>query len=377
MLIESYEGDQMIVNMGPQHPATHGVLRVLLKTDGELVSEAEPIIGYLHRCFEKHAESIDYPGVIPFCDRMDYVAAMSNSLGFVLAVEKLAGIEVNEKVRAIRVIMAELQRIASHQVAVGTYGNDVGAWTPLLHCFRDREQILDLFEWTCGGRLLYNYVWIGGVSHDLPEGFAEKTLEFLDYFEPIIDDYDNLLSYNKIFVERTANVGILTAERAVAYGITGPNLRGAGVAWDIRKDEPYLDYETYDWKVCVGTGEHGPLGSCWDRYYVRVDEMRESCKIVRQALDRYREHAGQDVHESMPKRVKVPAGEIYYRSEAPRGEMGFYIVSDGGQVPYRVKVKSPCFCALSAMREMSTNHLIADMAAIIGSIDIVLGEVDR
>ena len=375
--IEQFEGDLMTVNMGPQHPSTHGVLRLLLKTDGEVVHEAQPHIGYLHRCFEKHAEAIDYPGVIPFCDRMDYVASMANSMGYALAVESMMGLEVNDKVSAIRILFAELQRIASHLLAVGTYGIDLGAFTPFLFCFRDREKILDMFEWTCGARLLYNYSWVGGVSHDLPEGFVDRCRAFLDYFEPMVHEYNDLLSFNKIFLERTIEVGILPPELAVAYGVTGPNLRGSGVAWDTRKNEPYLGYQDYDFDVIVGTGEQGTLGSCWDRYMVRVREMWESVKIARQALDRYIEHADQDIHGDLPKRVKVPAGEVFHRTETPRGELGFFIVSDGTGNPYRVKVKSPCFTALSVLPEMAPGNMLADIVAIIGSIDIVLGEVDR
>jgi NADH-quinone oxidoreductase subunit D len=374
MEIEAYAGEEMILNMGPQHPSTHGVLRLELETDGEIVKKVTPHIGYLHRCFEKHAENVDYPGVIPYTDRMDYVASMNNSFGYSLAVEKLMGIEVNDRVKTLRVLMAELNRIASHLLSVGTYAMDIGSFTPFLHCFREREKILDLFEWTCGARLLYNYNWVGGVSHDIPEGFVEKTREFLKQFEPVIAEMDELLTYNKIFVERTARVGVITEELALTYNITGPNLRGSGIRWDLRKDEPYSGYETYDFNVPVGPGKFGPLGSCWDRYYVRVREMEESVKLIRQALDRLPEG---DVQEKVPKRVKPPKGEAYGRSETPRGELGYYIVSDGGTNPYRVKVKSPCFTALSVLPVISKGEMVADIIAIIGSIDIVMGELDR
>jgi NADH-quinone oxidoreductase subunit D len=374
MQIESYVGEEMILNMGPQHPSTHGVLRLELQTDGEVIWRVIPHIGYLHRCFEKHAENVDYPGVVPYTDRMDYVAAMNNSLGYALAVEKLMKLEVNDRVKTLRVIMAELNRIASHLLAVGTYGMDLGAFTPFLFCFREREYILDLFEWTCGARLLYNYNWVGGVSHDIPDGFADKTLKFLNGFEPALKEVNDLLSYNKIFIERTAKVGILPVDLALSYNVTGPNLRGSGVKWDLRKDDPYCGYESYDFEIPVGMGQYGPLGSCWDRYYVRVREMEESVKILRQALSGL--PAG-NIHEKLPKKVKVPKGETYGRSETPRGELGFYIVSDGGNNPYRVKVKSPCFTALSVLPEISKGLLIADVVAIIGSIDIVLGELDR
>ena len=374
MQVEAYEGEEMILNMGPQHPSTHGVLRLELQTDGEVVQKITPHIGYLHRCFEKHAENVDYPGVIPYTDRMDYIASMNNSLGYALAVEKLMGIEVNERVKTLRVLVAELNRIASHLLSVGTYAMDIGAYTPFLHCFREREKILDLFEWTCGARLLYNYNWVGGLSHDIPEGFVEKTRQFLAEFEPVIAEQNELLSFNKIFIERTAGVGILSEELALSYNVTGPNLRGSGVSWDLRKAEPYCGYETYDFAVPVGQGKFGPLGSCWDRYYVRVREMEECLKIIRQALDRLPEG---DVQEKVPKKVKPPKGEIYGKTETPRGELGYYIVSDGSLNPFRVKIKSPCFTALAVLPVISKGEMIADIIAVIGSIDIVMGELDR
>ncbi len=374
MQVEAYEGEEMILNMGPQHPSTHGVLRLELQTDGEVVQKITPHIGYLHRCFEKHAENVDYPGVIPYTDRMDYIASMNNSLGYALAVEKLMGIEVNERVKALRVLVAELNRIASHLLSVGTYAMDIGAYTPFLHCFREREKILDLFEWTCGARLLYNYNWVGGLSHDIPEGFVEKTRQFLAEFEPVIAEQNELLSFNKIFIERTAGVGILSEELALSYNVTGPNLRGSGVSWDLRKAEPYCGYETYNFAVPVGQGKFGPLGSCWDRYYVRVREMEECLKIIRQALDRLPEG---DVQEKVPKKVKPPKGEVYGKTETPRGELGYYIVSDGSLNPFRVKIKSPCFTALAVLPVISKGEMIADIIAVIGSIDIVMGELDR
>ncbi len=374
MQVEAYEGEEMILNMGPQHPSTHGVLRLELQTDGEVVQKITPHIGYLHRCFEKHAENVDYPGVIPYTDRMDYIASMNNSLGYALAVEKLMGIEVNDRVKTLRVIVAELNRIASHLLSVGTYAMDIGAYTPFLHCFREREKILDLFEWICGARLLYNYNWVGGLSHDIPEGFVEKTRQFLAEFEPVIAEQNELLSFNKIFIERTAGVGILSEELALSYNVTGPNLRGSGVSWDLRKAEPYCGYETYDFAVPVGQGKFGPLGSCWDRYYVRVREMEECLKIIRQALDRLPEG---DVQEKVPKKVKPPKGEVYGKTETPRGELGYYIISDGSANPFRIKIKSPCFTALAVLPVISKGEMIADIIAVIGSIDIVMGELDR
>jgi NADH-quinone oxidoreductase subunit D len=377
--LDELDTDGMVLQMVPQHPSTHGVLRIELRTDGEVVKAARPHIGYLHRCFEKHAESVDYPGVIPYTDRMDYVASMGNSLGYSLAVEKLMGIEPSPYVQTIRVIMAELQRIASHCIAVGTYGMDIGAFTPFLHLLRDREKILDLFEWTCGARLLYNYNWIGGVSHDLPDGFVKACRQFLREYEAITHpELMDLLIGNKIFIKRTASVGVCSPELAISYDLTGPNLRGSGPARDLRRDEPYCGYESYAFDVCVGTGEYGPLGSCFDRNLVRAREMAESAKIVHQALDRLEKLDKTDVREKVPKRVKPAKGELYFRSEAPRGQLGYYVVADGtGVNPYRVKVKSPCFTAMSIFHVLAKGMYVADIIALIGSLDVVLGEIDR
>ena len=373
--IDIIEGDHMFLNMGPQHPSTHGVLRLELLTDGEVCVKIIPHIGYLHRCFEKIAESVPYNQVIPYTDRLDYLASMNNNLGFALAVEKLMGIEVNDRVKVIRVIMSELNRIASHLVAFGTYALDLGAFTPFLYAFRERERIIDLFEDVCGARLLYNYIWIGGLSHDLPPGWVEKCRDFCDYFLPNIKEYNDLLSYNQIFIDRTADIGVMNAEQAIAYGATGPNLRGAGVKWDLRKTEPYSGYEKYDFDICIGSGEKGTVGDCWDRYMVRIREMEQSTRIIRQALENLPEG---DVKEAIPKNFrKIPEGEVYMRTEAPRGELGFYVISDGTQIPYRVKCRANTFTSLSAVPEIAEGAMIADIVAIIGSIDIVLGEVDR
>ena len=372
---DSLQSDMMTINMGPQHPSTHGVLRLEIKTDGEVVEQAIPHIGYLHRCFEKHAENLTYPQVIPFTDRMDYLAAMNNNLAYVLAVEKLLELEIPERVEYIRVIMAELNRIASHLVSFGTYGMDLGAFTPFLFAFREREEIFDLFEMTCGARMLYNYIWVGGVSHDLPVGCIEKTRSFLKKFEGKLKEYNDLLSYNKIFVERTANVGVLSLENAYSYNLTGPNLRGSGAQWDLRKAEPYSIYDRFEFDVPFGKGDMGTVGDCWDRYMVRILEMRESARIVSQALDQLPEG---DVHKAVPRNVKPPKDvECYFRSENPRGELGVYVISDGTNVPYRVRVKSPCFTAMSVFDVLCRGHYVADAVAIIGSLDIVLGEIDR
>ena len=369
------DGDLMTINMGPNHPATHGVLRLKCQTDGEIISGITPVIGYLHRCFEKHSENVTYEQVIPYVDRCDYLSSMTMDFGYVVAVEKLMNIEVPEKVEYIRVVMAELQRIASHLLALGVYGMDMGAFTPMLYMLKERERILDLFELTCGARLLYNYMWVGGLSHDLPKGFVEMTYQFLDQFEPKIDEYDNVLSNNKIFVERTADIGVLPPDVAVNYGVTCPNLRASGVKWDLRKNETYSIYDRFDFEVPIGEGMKGTIGDCWDRYYVRMIEIRESVKIVRQALAKMPKDG--DVHKAVPKKIRPPKGSIYSRTESSRGDLGYYIISDGTPTPSRVKMRSPSFASLSAISEISEGWMMSDMISVLGSLDIVLGEIDR
>ncbi len=364
----------MTLNIGPQHPSTHGVLRLKVKTDGEIISEVEPIIGYLHRCFEKHCEKVTYDQVIPYTDRCDYIASMNNNLGYVVAVEELMEIKIPDRVEHIRVIVSELNRIASHLLALGTYGLDVGAFTPFLYMFRDRERILDIFEVLCGARLLYNYIWVGGLSHDFPDKFEEKIIEFLDYFEPQIGEYNEILTYNKIFIERTADVGVLPPEVAISYGVTGPNLRGSGIKWDLRKNDPYSIYDRFDFDIPVGAGLVGTVGDCWDRYYVRMVEMKESVKIIRQAIKLL--PAG-DVHQALPKKIRPSKGSVYKRTESPRGDLAYYIMSDGSPIPYRLKMRSPAFTALSVLSEISRGWMMSDVIAILGSLDIVLGEIDR
>ena len=364
---------ELTINMGPQHPSTHGVLRIELVTDGEICERAIPHIGYLHRCFEKHAESIDYMGVMPFVDRMDYVASMNNDMAYAMTVEKLLGAEVPKRAEYIRVIMAELNRIASHLLAIGTYGLDIGTFTPFMWAFRDREKVLDIFEMASGARLLYNYLWIGGVWMDLTPGIEEKIKEFCAYFGPKIDELDTILSYNQIFINRTKNVGIIPLETAISYGLTGPNLRGSGKKWDLRKNEPYSIYPELEFDIPIGTGEMGTVGDCWDRYMVRVREMRESLKLTQQALEKL---PSGPIRAKM-QRVRPLAGEAYCKIENPRGELGFYIISDGSIKPYRIKGKSPCFTSISCLDEICRGAMIADVVAVIGSLDIVLGEVDR
>ena len=368
------QGDEMVLNMGPQHPSTHGVLRLKIHTDGEIVSYIEPHLGYLHRCFEKHCENLSYEQCIPFTDRCDYLASMHMNHGFVLGVEKLMAIELPDRVEYIRIIIAELQRIASHLLALGTFGLDVGGITPFTWLFRDRERILDLFEYLCGARLLYNYIWVGGVSHDLPKDFLKRTSDFLDYFETQIPEYHEILTGNAIFIERTADVGVIPPEVALNYGLTGPNLRASGHGYDLRKEEPYSIYDKFDFDVVVGKGKYGTVGDCWDRYYCRVEEIHESIKIIRQAIDNIPEG---DVHEAMPKKVRPPKGDVYTRYESARGELGYYIKSDGKNIPSRVKMRSPAFCSLSIINEASEGWMLSDVITILGSLDIVLGEIDR
>ncbi|MBI4242831.1 MAG: NADH-quinone oxidoreductase subunit D [Planctomycetes bacterium] len=367
---------EILVNMGPQHPSTHGVLRLVIKTDGELVTEVTPIVGYLHRCAEKIGENVTYDQWIPYTDRMDYIAAMGNNLGISLAVEKLLGMEAPPRAQVIRVLVCELNRVASHLIAFGTFGLDVGAFTPFLYAWREREMILNLFEMLCGARMTFNYIRIGGISFDIDQKFIDKTKEFIEWFEPRIKEYNDLLTYNRIFVERTAKIGIISPERAISYGLTGPNLRASGVNFDVRKDFPYCGYEKYQFNIPLGRDvpEIGAVtGDCWNRYYVRIEEMIESIKIIKQTLENI--PAGE--YYDAPKKIKPKAGEVYTRIENARGIVGFYIISDGSEKPVRAKVRAPSFINLSILPEIGKNVLVADLIAILGSIDIVLGEIDR
>ncbi len=375
---EDVHGERMLLQMGPQHPATHGVLRIELETDGEIIVKGTPHIGYLHRCFEKICEQMTWPQIVPYTDRLDYCSSMNNNLGYVLACEKMFGIEISERVQTIRVLVAELNRIASHFIAIGTYGLDIGAWSPFLYLIQEREHILDLFDKLCGGRLLLSYIWIGGLSHDLPEGWLNEVREYLKYMTGKIDELNALLSNNKIFIDRLANVAVIPAETCIQYGLTGPNLRGAGVDWDLRKVEPYSGYENFDFDVPIGTGEVGTVGDCYDRYMVRVREVVQSLHIIEQACDKLESLSIDDVRAGVPRTFsRVPPGEIYYRTEHPKGELGFYIISNGKGKPWRLKCRAPSFSSLSVLSEIAPGLLIADMVALVGSVDIVLGEVDR
>ncbi|QDU95603.1 NADH-quinone oxidoreductase subunit D [Lignipirellula cremea] len=384
--------DEMLVNMGPQHPSTHGVLRLVLRTDGEIVSEVEPHIGYLHRCAEKIGENLTPRQFIPYTDRMDYLAGMNMNLGWALVVEKLLEHDLPEKAKHLRVIIAELNRLASHLVGMGAYGLDLGTFSPFLYAFRERERILDLFEEACGARLTYSYLTPGGATADLPHGWTQKLSAFLDQFEPLIQEYHALLTTNAIFVKRTANIGVMSAEMAIDYGCTGPVLRGSGVDHDLRRDgeERYTDmYDGYAFEVIVERDGHYPndhnypavpreavLGDCWHRFYVRMLEVVQSVDILRQAIERYSTASG-DWGQPIKLTQKLPKGEAYLETEAPRGQMGFYIVSDGSSIPWRVRARSSCFCNLSITNELCRNCLIADVPAIVGSLDIVMGEIDR
>jgi len=369
------EAQRTRLNLGPQHPSTHGVLRLEVELDGEIVTEVVPHIGYLHRCFEKYAENKTYPQVIPYIDRLDYITSMSNEIPYVLGIEKMMGIKVSEKVEAIRTILAELNRIASHQIAVATFGMDAGAFTPFLFFFRDRESILDIFEKLSGARLLYNYIRIGGLMNDLYPSFKNDVLDVINVIRKTNAEVMDLLIDNKIFIERTINIGVLPADVAISFGCSGPVLRGSGVPFDLRRDEPYLNYDKFDFEVCVGKGEMGTLGDSYDRNIVRYHEMEESCRIIEQAL-KILPDASEDVRSAMPKKV-APKGEIYAKAENPKGELGFYIVGDGKNKPARIKSRSACFVNLSALPAISQGSMIADLILILGSVDIVLGEVDR
>ncbi len=386
--------ETMILNMGPSHPSTHGVLRVILELDGEVVVKATPDIGFLHRGLEKLAESKTYHQCIPLTDRLDYVAGMSNNFAYVLAVEKLLGIEVPPRAQAIRVLLSELQRIASHILWLGTHAHDIGAMTPLFYALRERDEILFMFEMVCGSRLTPSYFRVGGLAQDLPDGFEEKCREFTRTFQSHVDEYETLLTKNKIWMRRTQGVGVISAEEAINWAISGPILRASNVNWDLRKAMPYSGYEAYDFIVPTGKN-----GDTYDRYLVRMMEMRQSNEIVRQALDKMPGGPilADNPHVVFPPKGKVqesieslihhfhlategfptPKGEVYTSIESTKGELGFYLVSDGTNKPWRFRVRPPSFINLSALPILVQGRLVSDVVAIIGSIDIVLAEIDR
>lgn len=361
--------EELLLNVGPQHPSTHGVLRIVVKLDGEVITEATPVIGYLHRGTEKLAESLNYTQIIPYTDRMDYVSAMTNNYVLVHAVEKMMGIEVPERAEFLRLIVMELQRIASHLVWWGTYLLDLGALSPFLFAFKEREMIIDLFNELCGARLTYNYMRVGGVKWDAPPGWIDKVRDFVPYMEKQLKEYERLVSGNEIFLARVRGIGKYDAETAIAYGLSGANLRCTGVKWDLRKNEPYSLYDRFEFDVPVGTN-----GDCYDRYMIRFEEMRQSLRILKQAVEQF--PSSGETMGKVPRAIRPPAGETYVRIESPRGEIGCHIVSKGKAEPYRLKFRRPSFMNLQILPKLLVGETMTNLIAILGGVDIVLGEVD-
>ncbi len=387
--------EKMVLNMGPSHPATHGVLRLMLELEGDFVTKCDPVIGYLHRGDEKIAENMTYNQFVPYTDRLDYLAPLANNVAYAIAVERLAKLELPERCQAIRVICCELARISSHLLGVGVYAMDTGALTVFMYTFTQREKLYSLFEELTGARFTTSYTRIGGVARDLPEGWLAKVEAFLDQFLPVVDETEALLTRNKIFLDRTVDVATINKEDALAYALTGPNLRASGVDWDLRRDKPYSGYERYDFDVPIGS-----KGDCYDRYLVRMEEMRQSARIVRQAIEQMPEgswYAEEARKIFAPPKTKVltrmeeliqnfmivtegpqmPAGEVYFEAENPKGALGFFVVSKGGGVPYRLKIRAPSFCNLSILERIVPGHMMSDVPVILGSLDFVLGECDR
>ena len=365
-----FDTNELVINMGPQHPSTHGVLRVILRLDGERVIDSDVVIGYLHRGVEKLCEHRDWTQIVLITDRIDYVAAATNNLGYCETVEKLMSVEVPPRARYIRTILAELQRIASHALWLGTHAMDLGALTVFLYTMRERELVLDLFEEYCGARLTYNAMRIGGLPLDIPPGWDRKVREFCNIFGEKVAEYEQLLTHNRIWRERTRGIGPITASDAIAIGFSGPPLRASGVMRDVRKDEPYAAYADFDFDVPLGLA-----GDTYDRYLVRIEEFHQSVRIIRQALDGLPEGP---IIGKVPRLIKPPAGETYHAIESPKGELGYFIASDGrSNTPYRFRVRPPSFCNLQVLPQLIKGHLVSDVVALIGSIDIVLGEVDR
>ncbi|MBI3886635.1 MAG: NADH dehydrogenase (quinone) subunit D [Opitutae bacterium] len=394
-LPKEFETEKMSLSMGPSHPSTHGVLRIQFELDGEVVTKADPVIGYLHRGDEKIAENMTYNQFVPYTDRLDYLAPLANNAAYAIAVERLAKLEVPPRCQAIRVITSELARVSSHLMGLGAYGIDVGAWTVFMYCFTEREKLYTLFEKLTGARFTTSYSRIGGVARDLPPGWLDEVGAFCTQFLPILDEILALLTRNKIFLDRSVGVGVISRADAIAYGLSGPNLRGSGVALDLRKDRPYSGYEQYDFDVAVGS-----TGDCYDRYLVRGEEMKQSIRIIRQAVakmpggDWFARDARKifappkdKVLTSMEELInnfmivtegpQMPAGEVYFEAENPKGTLGFFIVSTGGGVPYRLKIRSPSFCNLSILPKLCVGNLVSDVVSILGSLDFVMGECDR
>jgi len=392
---EELHGDTMALNMGPSHPATHGVLRLMLELDGDMVTKCDPVVGYLHRGDEKIAENMTYNQFVPYTDRLDYLAPLANNVTYALAVEQLAQLEVPPRCQAIRVIVSELARISSHLLGIGVYGMDAGALTVFMYTFTEREKLYTLFEELTGARFTTSYTRIGGVARDIPEGWLGRVNRFCNEVLPTVDEIDKLLTRNKIFVERTAGIASISKEDALAYGITGPNLRVSGVDLDLRRDKPYSGYENYEFDVPIAE-----KGDCYDRYLVRMEEIRQSVRIIRQVIERmpdgpwYAEEAKKifappkaKVLTSMEELIQnfmvvtegpqMPAGEAYFEAENPKGALGFFVVSKGGGVPYRLKIRSPSFCNLSILPQLLPGVMLTDVTVILGSLDFVMGECDR
>ena len=394
-LPKEFDSEKMSLSMGPSHPSTHGVLRLQMELDGEILTKCDPVLGYLHRGDEKIAENMTYNQFVPYTDRLDYLAPLANNMAYAIAVEKLAHLEVPARCQAIRVITAEMARVSAHLMGLGAFGIDTGAWTVFMYAFTEREKLYKLFEELTGARFTTSYTRIGGLQRDVPPGWTDKVNAFCDQFLPILEEILALLTRNKIFMDRTVDVGIISKEDAIAYGLSGPNLRGSGVAVDLRKGKPYSGYEQYEFDVPVGT-----KGDCYDRYLVRGEEMRQSVRILKQAIAKFpggpwfatdakRIFAPpkEKVLSSMEELIQnfmivtegpqMPAGEVYFEAENPKGILGFYIVSKGGGVPYRLKIRSPSFCNLSILPKICVGCLVSDVVSILGSLDFVMGECDR
>lgn len=366
--------DEMLINFGPQHPSTHGVINFVVETDGEVITRAIPDVGYLHRSIEKIGEKCTFNGFMPYTDRVDYVAAMFANEGYARAVERLLEVEVPPRGEYCRIFATELNRISSHMIAIGTNAMDVGAVTPFPYALREREYVNDLHEELCGARLTFNYMRIGGVSADVPPGWLDKVSKFLDHFEKTMEEWDRLITGNEIYIKRMANVGIITGEQAVAYGLVGPNLRGSGIDWDLRRDMPYGAYPDFDFDVPVGRGFKGTVGDCYDRFIVRVEECRQSARILRQAIEKFPEGP---VNAKLPRKLKPKAAEAQSRIESARGEMAYYVVADGGENPYRTRARTGSFTAMTIIEPLSRGMMVQDFIAFIASLDIVAPEIDR
>lgn len=389
------QSEKMTLNVGPSHPTTHGVLRLLVELEGDIMTKVTPVIGYLHRGDEKIAENMTYNQFVPYTDRLDYLGPLANNVAYAIAVEKLAGIEVPARCQAIRVICAELARISSHLLGIGVFGMDTGAWTPFMYCFTEREKLMDLFEELTGARFTNSYTRIGGVTRDLPEGWTGRVVQVLNEMQRTLKEVDSLLTRNRIFYDRCVGVGVISKEDALSYGLTGPNLRGSGIPLDLRKDKPYSGYENYDFDVPIGK-----TGDCYDRFIIRMEEVYQSIRIVMQAIEKlpdgpwYAEDAKKifappksKVLTSMEELIQnfmivtqgpqVPAGEVYFEAENPKGALGFYVVSRGGGVPYRLKIRAPSFCTLSILPKILPGLMLTDVTTVLGSLDFVMGECDR